>query len=65
MASPNDIAGWFTALREAAAELAGADLPPAEQQKVKMLAEAGLRIGESVVMDLNRIASALEHHVYK
>jgi len=39
-----------------ASEIVGADMPPAEREKVKVLAEVGLRIAESVVTDLNLIA---------
>lgn len=64
-ATSNDIAGWFVVLKSAAGELAGADLPPAEREKVQLLADVAVRIGESVVTDLNRIAYALEHHAHK
>ncbi len=54
--SQTDLEGWFSVLRTMAGDLAGTDLPPAEQEKVKVLADIGLRIAESIVIDLNAIA---------
>ncbi len=55
IATQNDIESWFTILRNMSSEIAGADMPPAEREKVKVLAEVGLRIAESMVTDLNLI----------
>ncbi len=56
IATQNDIEAWFLILHHMASEIVGADMPPAEREKVKVLAEVGLRIAESVVTDLNLIA---------
>lgn len=63
MATENDIKGWFAALSGVAQALAGADLPEAERAQAKMLIEIGIRIGESIVTDLNRIANAAEEEL--
>ncbi len=55
-ATQNDIESWFKVLREVAAAVAGADQNPQDREMIKVLAEAGLRIAESVVVDLNLIA---------
>lgn len=55
IASQNDIEAWFLTLRTMANDLAGSDMKPAEQEKIKVLAEVGLRIAESIVIDLNLI----------
>lgn len=55
IATQNDIEAWFSVLRTMASDLAGSDMKPADQEKIKILAEAGLRIVESVVIDLNLI----------
>ena len=56
----NDISGHFIALRELIANTAGEDMPEGEKQKVKALCEAGLRLAESLMLDINRIADSME-----
>lgn len=60
MATEQDIKGWFLALQTAVERLAGAELGDAERQQVKLLAGLALRIGESIVLDLNRLANIAE-----
>lgn len=60
MATENDIKGWFLVLQEKAQAIAGADLPGPDREQIRLLADVGLRIAESVVLDLNRIANAME-----
>lgn len=55
----NEIVGCFASLREMVNQLAGADLPSAESEKVKALANIALRIAESLVIDINLIAFRL------
>jgi hypothetical protein len=52
-ATENELHHLFTQLKAMADEIAGADMRPAEQAKVKALAAIGLAILESVVVDLN------------
>ena len=57
----SDISGHFNALREIIAATAGEDMPEAERNKIKVLCEVGLRLAESLLLDINRIADAVEH----
>jgi hypothetical protein len=59
-----DIVGWFGAVNELVDRIAGADLPEAEREQVKMLASAGLKLAESLAIDHNRIANALQELLY-
>ena len=55
----NDITGTCAAVRELIMTAAGADLPEAEKRVIQTLCEAGLRLLESTLIDLNRSADAL------
>lgn len=57
----NDISGNFAALREVIAASAGDGMPEADAQKIKLLCEVGLRLVESLMLDINRIADAAEY----
>lgn len=57
MSTENDIKGWFIVLQEKAQAI---DLKPVDREQIQLLADVGLKIDESVVLDLNRIANALE-----
>lgn len=56
IATQNDIEAWFKVLREMASAVAGADHNAKDREAIKVLAETGLRIAESIVTDLNLIA---------
>ena len=53
-----DIKGNCTAIRHLASQIARADLPSAERETVKVLAEAALVLLEGFLLDINRIAEA-------
>ena len=55
-ATETELQHLFAQLKTMADEIAGADMPPAEQAKIKALATIGLTILESVVVDINAIA---------
>jgi hypothetical protein len=55
-ATETELHQLFDQLKAMADEIAGADMPPAEQAKIKALATIGLTILESVVVDLNAVA---------
>lgn len=60
MATQRDIEGWFLILQGLADEMVGAELPPAEAEKAKVAVRAGLDLFQSVFVDINRSANALE-----
>lgn len=64
MASQADISGVFVALRALIDETVASKLNPAERQKLRTLAEGGLRLAEWFLLDVNRIADALESSAY-
>ena len=57
----NDISGNFSALREVANAIVGADLQDSEKQVAKTAVETSLRLLECLLLDINRIADAVEH----
>ena len=57
----NDISGNFSALREIANAIVGADLQDGEKQAAKTAVETSLRLLECLLLDINRIADAVEH----
>lgn len=58
---PETISNWFDELAAAADVLMlASELPPAQQAEVKRLLHIGFDIVETVVVDLNRNATALE-----
>jgi hypothetical protein len=63
MATERDIMGWFQVLQGAASEHVGKDkeMSKYQREQLEMLVNISLRIGASVVTDLNRLAEALEH----
>jgi len=63
MATERDIMGWFQVLQGAASEHVGKDKEMSKHQReqLEMLVNISLRIGASIVTDLNRVAEALEH----
>jgi hypothetical protein len=66
MASENDVRGNATALRHyITAMLSKADAKPEEREQAKAVADVALRLLEYALIDLNRIASALEAIVKK
>lgn len=55
-----EITKLFDGLRAVSETTAGKDAPHEDREKIKAIANAALIIGESIVLDLNRIAVALE-----
>lgn len=58
--SAQHIHDHFRYLREMADKLAGAELREPERKAVQGLADSALQLLESVALDINRIANALE-----
>ena len=56
----NDISGHFTVIRQMVDVMVATDLDDTTRQQVKTISEAGLHIAESVAIDINRMAAALE-----
>lgn len=61
MATQQDIAGVFSVLRTKTQELVGVDLPDAERDVIRLLAQSGLWLLECLIVDINRIADAQEN----
>ena len=55
-----DITANLALIRDVANKAAGSELPDAEREMVKVLCGAGLTLLERALLDLNRIADALE-----
>lgn len=55
-ATEDELHKLFAQLTSMANEIAGAEMPPSEQAKVKALATIGLAILESIVVDINAAA---------
>lgn len=55
-----DITANLALIRDVADKAAGSELPDAEHEMVKVLCNAGLSLLERALLDLNRIADALE-----
>jgi hypothetical protein len=55
-----DIQASMMVIRDLADKVAGSELPDAERETVKILAGAGLTLLERLLLDVNRIADALE-----
>lgn len=55
-----DIKGNFLAIQNLVTQLAGADLPDAEREAVKVLVTVGLNLLEGLLLDINRIANCAE-----
>lgn len=58
--TPEQISAHFRGLQEIANKIAGADASEAERKLTQYAADSILQIVESVVLDINRIANALE-----
>lgn len=56
----DQISAHFRALQKLAQALAGADLPDGERDAARAAVDSALQIVESIVLDINRIAAALE-----
>jgi hypothetical protein len=56
----NDIKGNVAAIRELASGIAGAECDPREREAIKTLVTCSLVLLESLLLDANRIANALE-----
>lgn len=62
MATQREIEAWFLILQGLADEMVGADLSSSvEATKAKAAAQAGLNLAQSLLVDINRIANALEY----
>jgi hypothetical protein len=60
MATERDIVGNATALRHYAVAAVAASTPPEERERAKAVVEVALRLLEYFLVDVNRIANALE-----
>lgn len=56
----DQIRAHFKYLRDMADKIAGADLADPERKVIQGLADSAFQIFETVVLDINRIANALE-----
>jgi hypothetical protein len=59
-----DLQGWFLIISGLANYHAGSDMPAQDREKLLPAINAAIQVVQSIVVDINRIADALESIAY-